>query len=151
MVRSYKQADCENIRALILSILKQEYPFDMNAYADSDINDIRGTYCGKRSNFFVFEDGNRIVGTAGIKNDDKDTALLRRLFVDPHYRKKGIGTSLVKESLAFCKKSGYKKVVFRATDRMKSAINLIKRHGFIEKEKLEIAGFNIHLYLLKIK
>ncbi len=150
MVRTYRKQDSEGVRALILSVLKQEYPFDMNAYADSDINDIEGTYLGERNTFLVFQNGNRIVGTVGIKSDSDKTALLRRLFVAPDERKKGIGSSLLAESISFCRDKGYKEIVFRATDRMGAAMSLIKKHGFAEKEKLEIAGFHIHMYNLKL-
>lgn len=148
MVRPYKPQDSEHVRALILSILKQEYPFDKNAYADSDINDIPAIYNGQKNAFYVYQDGNRIVGTAAVKSDSEKTALLRRLFVDPQFRRRGIGANLVAQSISFCRENGYKEIVFRATDRMKEAINLIKKHGFSEKEKLEIAGFHIHIYSL---
>jgi len=150
MVRIFKKDDNENVKALILSILKQEYPFDKNAYADSDIHDISRTYFGERNTFFVFQDGNKIVGTVGVKEDTDKTALLRRLFVDPGFRGKGIGTELLKNGVDFCREKGYKEIVFRATDRMKNAISLLKKNGFKEKEKLQVCGFNIHLYSLKI-
>jgi len=150
MVRSFKTEDGDGVKSLILSILKQEYPFDKNAYADSDIFDIAGTYSGTKNNFFVYESGAKIVGTVGVKSDSERTALMRRLFVSPHFRRRGIGGELLKQGILFCKDQGYKEIVFRATDKMKDAINLIKKHGFAEQEKLEIAGFHIHLYRLKI-
>lgn len=150
MVRQYKPEDSEGVKALILSILSQEYPFDKGAYADSDIFDITGAYSGNKNAFFVYQEGNRILGTVGIKSDSDNVALLRRFFVDPRHRKKGIGTSLLKKCIEFCKDNGYREVVFRATDRMKSAMSLIKKNGFDEKENLEVAGFHIHMYLLKL-
>lgn len=150
MVRKYKPEDSEGVKALILSILSQEYPFDKNAYADSDIYDISGTYDGAKDGFFVYQDGNRIVGTAGIKSEEKKTALLRRLFVDPKFRRKGIGASLLKRCISFSKDEGYKEIVFRATDRMNEAIKLMTKHGFVQKESLEVAGFKIHMYSLKL-
>jgi len=151
MVREFKHHDSEKVKELILTILKQEYPFDKNAYADSDIFDIQGTYSGDKNAFFVYESkDNKIIGTVGVKADSEKTALLRRLFVAPHYRGQGIGTSLLTHGLDFCRDNGYKEVVFRATDRMKDAIKLIKKTGFMEKENLEIAGFHIHMYQKKI-
>ncbi|MDD5439267.1 MAG: GNAT family N-acetyltransferase [Candidatus Omnitrophica bacterium] len=150
MVRPFKPEDNDGVKSLILSILKQEYPFDKNAYADSDIFDISRTYTGEKNSFFVYESGRKIVGTVGIKGDSDKTALLRRLFVAPHFRRRGIGALLLAQGIDFCREKGYREVVFRATDKMKGAIDLIKKHGFTEQEKLEIAGFHIHLYRLKI-
>jgi len=150
MVRFYKPEDSEGVKELILSILTKEYPFDKNAYADSDILDIKGTYLGERNAFFVFQKGKKIVGTVGIKGDSEKTALLRRLFVDSSFRRKGIGSNLLKSGIAFCRESGYNEIVFRATDRMKSAMKLMEKQGFEEIENIEVMGFHIHMYRLKL-
>ena len=90
-VRQYRPEDSVGVKNLILSILEKEYPFDRSAYQDSDINDISGTYGGEGNAFFVIEKDKKIVGTAGIKMETAESALLRRLFVDEHYRRKGCG------------------------------------------------------------
>jgi len=149
-VQKYKPEDSEKVRDLILSILKDEYPFDMVAYSDTDINDITGVYGGEKCSFFVIKDKDKVVGTVGVKNEDDNTALIRRLFVDKSYRKKGLGTSLVKKALDFCETKDYKEIVFRATDRMKNAMRLLEKNGFKKIESLEVSGFCIHKYLLKL-
>lgn len=149
-VKNYKPEDSEGVRILIASILKDEYPFDMNAYSETDINDISGIYSGERNAFFVIKDGARVVGTVGVKNESDKTALLRRFFVDKSYRKKGLGTELLKKALDFCKSTGYKEMVFRATDRMKDAMRLLEKNGFEKIETLKVGGFHIHKYLLKL-
>jgi len=146
----YKASDSESVRSLILTILKDEYPFDMSAYVDTDINDISGTYGGQENAFFVIKDKDQVVGTGGIKSDSQNSALLRRLFVDKAYRNKGLGTELIKKAVLFCKSKGYGEIVFRATDRMKSAMRLLEKNGFERIESLEISGFHIHVYKLKL-
>ena len=149
-VREYKKEDSENVRNLIFSILEKEYPFDRIAYKDTDINDISGTYGGEGDKFFVAEKAEKVVGTIGVKQDASDTALIRRLFVSESHRKQGLGSALLKEAIAFCKSEGYKTVIFRATDRMKSAMDLCKKTGFKETDNLEVSGFHIHKFDLKI-
>jgi putative acetyltransferase len=149
-VRKFQAKDSTGVRDLILSILAEEYPFDKSAYADSDINDIAGVYGGKRCVFYVIEEGDKIVGTVGIKDDTEQSALLRRIFVDGKHRKKGYGTLLIKKAIEFCKKNDYKEMVFRATDRMKDAMKLCRKFGFEEVESLPISGFHIHKFLLKL-
>lgn len=151
MVRLFKPKDSEGVKTLILSILTEEYPFDKSAYADSDINNITDTYSGSRNSFFVYETRNNIVGSVGVKGDSEKTALLRRLFVAPRSRHKGIGTRLLKKAVGYCKEMGYAEIVFRSTDRMKDAMKLIKKHGFVENEKLEISGFHIHIFKLTLQ
>jgi len=148
--RDYKSEDSIGVKNLILSILEKEYPFDRSAYQDSDVNDISGTYSGKGNAFFVVEKDSKIVGTAGIKKDTDESALLRRLFVDENYRKQGLGRELLARAIDFCRTEHYKEIIFRATDRMQSAMNLMKNMGFAEKDDLAVSGFHIHRFVLKL-
>ena len=143
-LRTYTKNDAEGIKNLILSILTKEYPFDKNVYSDSDLENIEEIYGGPKDAFMVIEENGEIVGTVGVKEDSKDTALLRRLFVDLKHRKKGYGTQLLDRAIDFCKDKGYKRVYFRCTDRMGDAMKLCLKKGFREIEALEVAGFRIH-------
>lgn len=149
-VTEYKPEDSVGVKNLILSILEKEYPFDRSAYQDTDINDISGTYGGEGNVFFVVREGKKIIGTAGIKRETPESALLRRLFVDEKYRRKGLGTKLAKKAIEFCESRNYKEMIFRATDRMRQAMSLCKKMGFKEKEDLEVSGFHIHKFVLKL-
>lgn len=143
-LRRFKKEDAGNVKELILSILAKEYPFDKSAYSDSDLDRIGDVYGGERESFYVVEEDGGIVGTVGIKEESKDEALLRRLFVDLKHRKHGYGTSLLEKAVSFCADKGYKKIYFRCTDRMADAMRLCMKKGFKETEKLAVGGFNIH-------
>jgi len=149
--REYKAEDSVGVKNLILSVLEKEYPFDKTVYKDTDINDISGTYSGEGNTFFVIEDHGKIVGSVGIKKETDDSALIRRLFVDQKYRRKGFGVELLQKAMLFCKQKGYKEIIFRATDRMKEALCLLKKFNFSEKEDLEVTGFHIHKFVFNIK
>jgi putative acetyltransferase len=150
LLRQYKKQDAPGVKDLILAILTREYPFDRSVYSDSDLEKIDETYGGVRDSFFVIEENGSVVGTVGIKQESKDDALLRRLFVDPKYRKHGYGTELLTRAIVFCREKGYKKMYFRCTDRMSEAMKLCLKQGFMETEKLEVSGFNIHKLELAI-
>lgn len=143
-VRVFRTSDAAGAKKLILAILTNEYPFDRTAYSDSDLDRIAEVYGGDRETFFVIDNADKIIGTAGIKEDTKDDALLRRLFVDPHHRRHGCGSALVKAAIEFAKSNGYKRIIFRCTDRMSDAMHLCAKNGFKETEKLPVSGFNIH-------
>jgi N-acetylglutamate synthase-like GNAT family acetyltransferase len=149
-LRIFTKNDAAGVKELILSILTREYPFDKNAYSDSDLDRIGEVYGGDKESFMVIDDNGDIVGTVGVKEDAKDTALLRRLFVDLKHRKKGYGTELIDRAIGFCKEKGYKRVYFRCTDRMSDAMKLCVKKGFKETEALEISGFKIHNLELKL-
>lgn len=143
-LRPFRKEDAKDVRDLILTILANEYPFDRSAYSDSDLDRIAEVYGGGRECFFVVEEQGKVAGTAGIKEDSKDDALLRRLFVDPHHRRRGYGSELVRKAVEFCRSRHYKRVIFRCTDRMRDAMKLCVRNGFKETETLPVSGFSIH-------
>lgn len=150
-VRKFEEKDGEGVKNLIISILTKEYPFDKSVYENSDIADIGKTYNGKRDVFFVIDSENDVIGTVGVKEDSKDIALLRRLFVKPAFRRKGYGALLLNKALNHCKKNDFKRVVFRATGRMAQAINLLKKTGFKEVEKIDLGGFQIYKFALDLQ
>lgn len=149
-LRTFQKNDADSVKELILKILAKEYPFDRSAYSDSDLDRIGEVYGGSRDSFFLIEGPEGVVGTVGIKEESKEEALLRRLFVDSRHRKKGHGTSLLEKALDFCRSKGYHKVRFRCTDRMADAMHLCIKKGFKEVESLKVGGFKIHVLELAI-
>ncbi len=143
-LRKFVKDDAPGVKNLILSILTKEYPFDMSAYSDSDLDKVGEVYGGDKESFFVIDQDGKIAGTVGIKEDSAEDALLRRLFVDSAHRKMGYGTMLLKEAIEFCKRKGYKHIYFRCTDRMVDAMKLCMKEGFKETETLAVSGFKIH-------
>jgi len=149
-IRKLTETDGPKVKELILSILEKEYPFDRKAYSDTDLENICASYGGARDTFFVIEKDNKIIATAGIKEDSSNTALLRRVFVDPCERRKGYGANLLDETIKFCRDAGYKELVFRTTSKMVQAIELCKKKGFKEIEKIDLGGFFIHKFTLTL-
>ncbi len=149
-IKHFSEEYSAGARDLILSILAKEYPFDRPAYSDTDLEKIGQIYGGERDSFFIGEREGKVVGTVGIKEDDKDSALLRRLFVSALHRRKGIGTKLLDKALEFCSSRGYRKIIFRCTDRMRDAMRLCEKKGFKETEALDMGGFRIHKLMLTL-
>lgn len=149
-IRKFTETDSVKVKELILSILEKEYPFDRKAYSDTDLENLGAAYGGARDTFFIIENENAVIATAGVKEDSRDTALLRRVFVSPDQRRKGCGSRLLDEAIKFCKEKGYKEMVFRTTSKMIQAIELCKKKGFQETEKIDLGGFFIHKFTLAV-
>ena len=149
-VRTFEPKDGNSVKDLIVSILTKEYPFDKSVYENSDIVDISQAYGGKRDAFFVIESEGKILGVVGIKEDSRDTVLIRRLFVDPACRRRGYGELLLDKAVRHTRDKNFKNIVFRTTGRMVQAINLLKKRGFKEVEKIDLGGFQIYKFILDI-
>ena len=150
-IRSFYPTDLAGVKSLISSIMNREYPAEEKAYQYGDLENIADAYGSLREKFLVVQEEDEVIGTIGIKEDSDSTALLRRLFVHSSHRSRQIGSMLVDTALDFCKMNGYKKVVFRATSKMKPVIKLLQdKKGFDEKERFTFNDIEIVLLHYKI-
>jgi len=150
-IRCFTKNDAAKVKALVVSVLKEEFPDAQAAYPVQDLDNISAVYGGQRERFYVIEDGNDIVATVGVKEDSKLSALLRRLFVNSKYRGRGLGSKLVDAAIKFCKEEGYHELVLRSTHQMKQANDLCKKKGFKVEADLNFGGVEILKYVLKLK
>lgn len=85
----------------------------------------------KRQAAWIAEiDGERIGCVFCTAADEKDTAQLRLLLVDPSARGAGVGTRLVDECLRFATRSGYPRIVLWTNDVLTAARRIYERAGF---------------------
>ncbi len=132
IIRPASASDVPYVIDLVTSILSKEFPTDQSAYAKDDVEKLMEIYAPPENSFLVAIDDDHVVGTCGIKSDGADSAILRRLFVHSNYRQKGIGLSLLKGALSFCKSRGFREVIIRTSTRMEKAIRLCQTLGFKE-------------------
>lgn len=150
VIRPSQPEDAPRIVDLVSGILKREFPVDQTAYPAEDLRRIAEHYQGPGSTFLVAEDGRKIVGTCGVKQEDAKTAILRRLFVDPSCRGKGVGSLLLKEALEFCRAKGLQEVVIRTSANMEQAIRLCSALGFKEQGRWTLGGVTLLRFHLKL-
>jgi len=133
---------------MIARVLESEFSDAESGFFGNDIERVSENYAGEGETFFVATDGNRIVGTAGIKREDDRQAMLRRIFVDPDYRKRRIGSQLIDKAVSFCKGQGYDEIIFKTTSRMSDAIRMCEANGFTKRAQIELAGLDLLKFTL---
>ena len=74
-------------------------------------------------------DGER-VGCAFLVKDSDDVARLRLVLVEPHARGLGLGRDLVRQSIAFARKAGYRKVTLWTHSVLTAARAIYQKEGF---------------------
>ncbi len=149
-VRPAQPEDASQVVKLVSTILAKEFPSDEKAYVTDDLLRFAETYQGPHNTFLVAEEGARIVGTCGVKAENRQTAILRRLFVDPSYRQRGVGTHLLQEALRFCRLNGFREVVIRTSLRMEKAIRLCRSLGFEEDGRWDLEGVSLIRFRLRL-
>lgn len=149
-IRRFEPEDNEAVKKLITQIMDEEFPEDKSAFMAADLDSVEESYGGAGEAFFVAEDGNRIVGTVGVKREDPGIALLRRIFVAPAYRNRKIGLQLVQGAIEFCQTAGYRELVFKTTSRMIGAIGLVKKVGFQSRAKIPVGPVELLKFTLSL-
>ncbi|WP_347218759.1 GNAT family N-acetyltransferase [Chryseobacterium sp.] len=59
-----------------------------------------------------------------------DTVEIKRMFTNPEFRKRGLGSSIVKELECWAKELGYKKAVLETSKDLINAISVYEKNGF---------------------
>jgi ribosomal protein S18 acetylase RimI-like enzyme len=81
--------------------------------------------------------GGRVVGY-GIGYEEKGKYYLWSLAVLPEYRRKGIGSEIIKEQISFAKVKGYTSFFVKTSNKWKEMLRLLLKKGF------NIIGFKEH-------
>jgi N-acetylglutamate synthase-like GNAT family acetyltransferase len=149
-IRPARSEDKGEILALVTTILNKEFPSDSAAYATDDLEDLLESYRPPKNLFLVAQADRRIIGTCGVKGEDKETALLRRLFVEEGHRGQGIGRTLLQRALQFCRERGLKEAIIRTSAGMVQAIRLCRELGFQEDGSWALGGVTLVRFRLKM-
>ena len=65
-----------------------------------------------------------------FKPFSEDTVEIKRMFTDPEFRKKGLGSAIVKELENWAKELGFKKAVLETSQDLTQAISVYEKNGF---------------------
>jgi GNAT superfamily N-acetyltransferase len=80
---------------------------------------------------FVAESDGAVVGTVSCGDGESTgVAALTAMWVDPGFRRRGIGALLLQRVIDWARENGYDKVVLWVVDGNDSAERLYERHGF---------------------
>jgi GNAT superfamily N-acetyltransferase len=151
-IRKIKKEEHDKAQDLIISIMKNEFAEDIDAYPLKDLDDISASYGNIGEAFFVGVDSHDVVvGTIAIKREDDRTALLRRVFVHPDYRRRQLGSMLMDRAIEFCREVGYQEIILKTTSKMTGAIKLCQSKKFVERAKIDLGNVELLKFALFIK
>ncbi|HQZ78902.1 MAG: GNAT family N-acetyltransferase [Chitinophagaceae bacterium] len=78
----------------------------------------------------VAYDGDEAVGCGAVKEYSSDSMEVKRMYVPPQHRGKGIASIVLKELESWCKEQGYKKCILETGKKQPEAIELYKKNGY---------------------
>jgi putative acetyltransferase len=99
-------------------------------YSDSDIDEIEKAYTEQEGAFLIAKEKRRIIGTIGVFRINNDFVQLRRWYLHPEFRGKGIGRKLLEKTIAFCRKQGYIGIITISEVELNRALKVYTKAGF---------------------
>lgn len=110
-----------------LSALFDEYLVDI----DGDERDFFAFYNNvKLENVLVIYENEEAVGCGGFKKYDDTTAEIKRMFVHPNHRNKGLARLILTELENWATEKGFTSYILETSPKLTSAVSLYQKTGY---------------------
>ena len=131
-LRSHRPGDIGYITYRHAMFYSETYGFDVtfDAYVASGLAQFVMRYDPQREHLWIAEAGTAIVGSIAIVKAEEEVAQLRWFLVESQARGKGLGNKLLHETVEFCKRQNYRKIILWTVSNLEAARQLYDRFGF---------------------
>lgn len=100
---------------------------------DEELATLPGKYAPPNGRLYIVQDDDKIAGCIALREFKTGISEMKRLYVKPEFRGKGIGNIMVEKVIQDAIEIGYKKMLLDTIgDKMSSAIKIYKSFGFKE-------------------
>lgn len=103
----------------------------MALFHDDDDDSLVRRFNGERGHLFIARWNGAPAGSLGFETFDDTTLELQKVFVDPHFRRKGIGQAMMQTALREAQKGAHTRMLLQTTIYMKEALSLYETFGFV--------------------
>ena len=130
-LRPATNADTAAVRDLVFGVLAEYGLKPSPDDTDTDLSDIESSYFARGGRFDVLERGDgAIIGTVGLYRVDAETVELRKMYLVPHARGRGLGRMVLEHALDEARRMGARRVTLETASVLREAIALYTRYGF---------------------
>lgn len=129
-IRTATGDDHDPVRALVSSVLAEYRITPDPDDADLDLVDIDATYFSGGTLDVVTDPDGRVVGSCGIVRLDDERCELKKMYMLPAARGRGIGRRLLDRAVAFARGRGFRRIELTTASVLVEAIAMYRRHGF---------------------
>jgi putative acetyltransferase len=139
-VREVAERDVPAVVEIVRSVLGEfGLEFGVGSATDGEVTQLPASYASRGGAFWVAEDEHGLLGTCGVFPLEPATFELRKMYVDPRARGRGVGRLLLERALDEARSRGASRVVLDTLHSMESAIRLYERNGFV-RDDAQIRG-----------
>lgn len=135
MIRPVEAKDVEAVVELVRTTLGEfGIVFGLGAETDAQLLHLPESYTSQGGAFFVAFDGHALIGTAGVAPVEPGVFELRKMYLRPPARGRGVGQQLFDACLVQVKAQGGRRIVLDTTEQMTAAIAFYERNGFVRDD-----------------
>ncbi|MCK5547065.1 MAG: GNAT family N-acetyltransferase [Rhodospirillaceae bacterium] len=154
IVKAVSPGDIDAVKSLFLAHEKELAEAACFHDFDAEMKNIQNIYAAPAGALLLALNNGEVVGVVGmVSANDKNnkTAEMKRLYVKPEWRGRGVGRMLCEEVLNVAKKQLYKTMRLETLSRLEAAIALYLEYGFkIEDEGRAGRDKNICVMLVSL-
>jgi putative acetyltransferase len=99
---------------------------------EAEIAGLPGRYAPPLGDLLLALEGSRPAGCVAMRDLDGGTCEMKRLYVDPAFRGRGVGRLLVEGIIHKAEHAGYRRMVLDTLPEMVGAIALYRSFGFVK-------------------
>jgi GNAT superfamily N-acetyltransferase len=138
-IRLFVTADARRVRALFIAVNRALAPPHLrDAFEDyivrslaAEIDRIAEYYGGARSGFWVAEQAGEIVGMFGLEPAGDDALELRRMYVNPASRRRGIARRMLAAAEHEARQRGAVRLELSTSELQQEALALYRGAGYV--------------------
>lgn len=114
---------------------------------DDEIENLKEKYGLPWGRLYLVYYNNQVAGCIALRKLSDTECEMKRLYVRPEFRNKGIAKMLVKKIISDAKKIGYSSMLLDTLPFLQTAIKMYKQMGFYEIECYNDSPMNNSIYL----
>jgi GNAT superfamily N-acetyltransferase len=125
-IRPYEPRDQTGLAHLVATVLA-EYGFNVDPILEADLEHPHTCYQG----LWVAVHDDYVIGSVAIRLlGDREVAELKRMYLQPEYRRRGLGWGLLNRAVDWAKDRGCRSIVLDTSAAMTAARHLYESAGF---------------------
>jgi putative acetyltransferase len=108
-----------------------------------EIDRIADYYRERDGGFWVAVDGEKIIGTFGLEASGDGAMELRRMYVDPDWRRRGVARRMLHFGEEECRRRGRPRMNLSTSEMQREALSLYRNAGYeLVREEVAVAASN---------
>jgi len=121
----FEPAHADGFRSLVADTLR-EFGFEEDPHFDGDLDDPAVAY----EALWIAEDDGKVVGSVALRDLGDGAVELKRMYLRPDQRGRGLGKQLLALALDWAREHGMSAIRLDTSERMETAQRLYEAHGF---------------------